>query len=200
MARKYTKRRTYYRRGFRRYKRVQENYFRVKAEINGQIRFPVNPGQPMFYLTNAGLDAPRTHLTFSYIINKQTFAQMLSGMFSFYKIMALSYECTPLAQNTNGVRNITTEPCTVLACRAGNDDALNFGEARSINSAMVMNPVQFQRKYNSLLGFYTNWFATNSAPTGTVTIVAENDTGALLVSPEWNFKITMYMMYKKSKV
>lgn len=200
MARKYTKRRYYSRRGYRRYKKIQENYFRVKAEVNGSIRFPVNPGQPLFYLTNAGDDAPRQRLTFAYIINKQTFSQMLAGMFSFYKIMAISYECTPLAQNSNGVRNITVEPCTVIAVRAGNDDAMNFGEARSINSSMVMNPLQYQRKYNSLLGFYTNWFASNAAPTGAITVVSENTTGSLLSSPEWNFKIVMYMMYKKSKV
>lgn len=199
MARKYAKRR-YYRRYFKRYRKIQENYFRVKAEVNGQIRFPVNPGQPLFYLTNIGQDAPVSRLTFANMINKQTFARMLAGMFSFYKITALSVECTPLAQNTNGVRNINVEPCTVVAIRAGDDAAMNFSEARSINSAMVLNPLQFQRKYTSLLGFYTSWVSTGDISAGAVTVVAENELGNLLASPEWNFKITMYMLYKKSKV
>lgn len=196
------RKRTYYRRSnrFRRFKRIQENYFRVKAEVNGQIRFPDNPGQPQFFLTNRGPDQPRSVLTFGYIVEHQTFAVMLQGMFSFYKIMAISIEATPLASNSNGVKNITREPCTVVAVRAGNDAVMDFGEARSINSSMVLNPLQFQRKYNSLLGFYTTWFSTGTTFSGAVSVVSQDNTGSADNSPEWNFKIVMYMLYKKSKI
>lgn len=190
--RRYTKR-------YRRYKRVSENYFRVRAEVDGLISYPVNGGQPVFTLTNDA-NNPISVLTFQKILQHQTFSVMLLGMFSFYKLLGISIEVTPQAQNSAGYKAIDKEPMTIVAVRAGDSTAMNFAEAKSINSGIVLNPIQFVRKYTSLLGFYNSYIATDSAFSGAVTVVAENDTGQLANSPTWVFKITQYILYKKSKV
>ena len=125
---------------------------------------------------------------------------MLSGMFSFYKILGVTVEITPQAQNSAGYKAIDREPMTIVGVRAGSNLAMNFSEARSINSSIVLNPIQYTRKYTSLLGFFNSYISTNAAFTGGVTVVAENNTGQLANSPTWVFKITQYMLYKKSKI
>lgn len=187
---------------FKRYKKVSENYFRVRAEVDGLIQYPANaPGQPVFKLTNLGqLENPSNVLTFQSILTHQTYSVMLEGMFSFYKLLGVAIEVTPQAQNIAGYKNIDREPMTIIGVRAGKNGAMTFSEARSINSSMVLNPAQYQRKYTSLLGFYNSYISTDASFSGAVTIVAEDNTGQLANSPTWVFKITQYMLYKKSKI
>ena len=141
---KYRKKR-YYKRFYKRYRRISENYFRARVEATGKVVFPPNQnGQPTLALTN---EINKSSIAFSEFLGQTTYINMLKGMFSFYRMTGITIECVPDAANTNGQRAIIAEPVVMIAPRAGDNGAMNYGEVKSINTAILLNPTQSTRKY-----------------------------------------------------
>ena len=180
---KYRRRRYYKKNGYKRYRRISENYFRVRAEATGKIVFPPNQaGQPHIYLTN---EIKKSSVTFEEFLDQTTYIVMLKGMFSFYRMTGLTIECVPDAANTNGQRDITVEPVVMIAPRAGDNSAMNFGQVKSINSAILLNPTQTTRRYTKFYGYTGDWIDTNVYPKGAITCVSSAG-GVDVSSPSWN--------------
>lgn len=192
---KYRKRR-YYKKGYRRYRRISENYFRARVEAVGKILFPTGQaGNPLIVIRN---EVAKYSLTFQEMMEETTFIVMLRGMFSFYRLTGLSIECVPDAANTNGQKQIT-EPVVMIAPRAGDNTAMNFSEVKAINSALLLNPSQTVRKYTKFYGFTGDWIDTNVFPKGAITCVTSAN-GLRDTSPSWSFRVNFYLLYKKSRV
>lgn len=198
-SRTYKKRRRYAKR-YRRYKEpFVSNYLRVKGEANGKLVFPDAGGFPRIIFTNQGGQVAANSYAFTYLLNRLTFTLSLSSMFGFYKMVGTVLEVWPDAQNFNGTRQVNNEPVTVFGIRPGSDEVPTFAQLRSMNSSMVLSSTQYQRKYNSFLGFFGDWTGSDRSPLGTIACISE-PAGTALNSPSWTFKITVYIIYKKSRI
>lgn len=186
---------TYRRRYYRRYRRISSNYFRVKAEASGVITWPTNIGQPIMKI--AGVESP--YVTFNQLLTATTYLESLQNMFSFYRINGVLIETVPHAKNIAGTSGVTGQSPTFIAPRAASDNAISYADLKSINSAILLNPCQQQRKYTKFYGYYGDYLSTSSAPAGVVAVGAlENSTNS--AGPKWDFKVTFYLTYKKSKI
>jgi len=195
MARK-TAYRRYYRRYRRRY-RISANYFKVKAEASGVISYPTNiDGQPILLLNQA---VQGNRLTFKELLENSTYQASFVNIFSFWRMTGMAIEVIPSASNSGGNKIIENESPVYIAPRAGAIEAMSYAEAKAINSAIMLNPLQAQRKYTKFYGFYGDWISTSSFPTGAVSVASLLD-GQRPTKPEWTFKVTMYLLYKKSRV
>lgn len=189
-----------YRRYYRK-KKISENYFRAKVEASGVIYFSENPvegQQTGIALMNIG-DGGVQRLTFRQILESTTYNVMLSGMFSFWRLTGMAIEVVPASSNSGGNKIISDEGPIYIAPRAGTNDAMNYSELKSINSAILMNPLQSTRKYTKFYGYYGDWISTDSYPQGAISIAALSG-GLRANKPEWTFKVTCYLLYKKSKI
>ena len=186
---------TYRRRYYRRYRRISANYFRAKVEASGMITWPTNAGQPILKIVGT----EGSCLTFNQLLSSTTYLQTLQSMFSFYRINGILIETVPHAKNQAGNSTISGQSPTFLGPRAANDNQMSFDELKSVNSAILLNPIQQQRKYTKFYGFYGDYLSTSSSPAVTISIASlENNTNA--AGPKWDWKATFYLTYKKSKI
>lgn len=153
-------------------------------------------GQPVIHI-NGQVDG--AHKTFGELLANTTYINMLAGMFSFYRMTGISIETIPDSSNIGGNKIIDNNSPIFIGCRAGANDLMTFAELKSINSAIMLDPINRQRKYTKFYGYYGDWINTVGAPTGAVS-VASLDNNILANSNTWTVKFTMYLLYKKSKV
>lgn len=190
------RRRKYYKKYYRRYRKISENYFKARVEAVGKVTWPVGVGAPILYLSN---DVYGSVLTFQEILRQTTYIVMLKGMFSFYRLTGMSMEFVPDASNTNGVKQVDNETSVMVAPRAGDDALMTFGEIKSVNSAILLNAMQTTRRYTKFYGYTGDWIDTGVFPKGAVSIAAQSN-AAVATSPTWNFRFVLYLLYKKSKI
>ena len=135
---KRTYRRRRYRRYFRRYRQVgAQQYFRVKAEFVDSIRFPDELGQPIFLSRIAQqLVGDRSILTNQSCLTGYTYAIMLSGIFSFYKIAGIRVETIPDSRN-NSLDPANVPRATYLSYRSGDNAIQTFDQVKANNLSIL---------------------------------------------------------------
>lgn len=193
--RKYTKK-TY---TYRRYKQIiSRNYFRVKAEYYDVIQFPTDGGKPQFVNRildqNANAATMGTN-TLSKMLQGYSYAQILSGLFSFYKITGIAFEIIP---KDNNFDQIIDQIDVFLGYRVGNDDHMTLSEIKAVNQNLLLDPRNRQRKYFRTLGDYGSWVNTSNAIGGGISIESAL-TGDRKSQHSWTIKVSLYLLYKFSK-
>ena len=191
------RRRYYRRRYYRRYRKISENYFKVKAEAVGKIIWPANDAnQPLLQVPG---QVNASSQTFAALLENTTYINTLAGMFSFYRMTGLLIETLPDAANIGGNKIIENFNPVFIAARAGSNLLMNYGELKSINSGIMLDAINRQRKYTKFYGYYGDWINTTGAPTGAVSVGCSVN-NIIANSPTWTVKFTFYLLYKKSKV
>ena len=199
MARR-TYRRRRYRRYFRRYKQVgAQQYFRVKAEFVDAIRFPDDIGQPLFLSKIAQqIAADRSVLTNQNCLTGYTYAIMLSGIFSFYKIAGIRVEVIPDSRN-NSLDPANAPRAAYLSYRSGDNAIQTFDQVKANNLSILLDPLQRQVRYwRSSALMAGDYAVTTSSFNGGFTAAAQNN-GAFGEQPSWHIRISFYFLYKGSK-
>lgn len=192
-----TKQRRYYRRYFRRYKQVaSRNYLKVKAEYYDRIRFPNNNGKVIFNSkAEDGTVANRSVLTTANIFTGYSYSQILSGLFSYYKILSVAVELIPKYNNVDQVADGST---VFLGFKLGSNSALSMQEIKALNQNLVLDPRTRQRRYWRVYNTQGAWSVTDSIINGCFTVDSENN-GEKDNQHQWDFKVTLYLIYKYSK-
>ena len=96
--------------GYKRYKSVQMNYFRVKTEFNDRLVFDyampgtadgANNGGYCFFVIRAAQvgQANRNHVTLGDLLNQYVYTNMLEGLFSYYRPTGIKIEALPESRN-----------------------------------------------------------------------------------------------------
>ena len=199
MAKKKYGYRYWKKRAYRRFKNISYNYFSVKLEHTDTVYFPQDAGQPLFLSkVDEQLQAQRSLLSFGDIFRLYPQVNTLGGLFTYYKIKAVSLEAIPCASNINGSRNVVEDPIVILGCRANNNVVMTYSEVRILNNALICDPVNTKRKYDNLIGSTSAWTDVQSAINGSISVVSNTNFSGN-TTPRWTVKITLYVLYKKSK-
>ena len=194
-TRKYRYRKNNY---FRRYRQLaSRNYFKVKAEFYDRIIFPNgSTGQPVFVSKEAdGTLANRSVLTTTNIFTGYSYAQVLSGLFSYYKILSVAIELIPKYNTGDTIANGRT---VFLGFKMGSNDALTIQEIKALNQNLVLDPRNRQRRYWKVYNTQGLWNPTDAISNGCITIQAD-DVGTKDTQHQWDIKVTLYLLYKYSK-
>lgn len=211
---KVSKKRRYYKRGYRRYRNLSnQQYFRVKAEYYSDVLFPLaaNTGRAYFKATNS------YRVTLVNVMQGYAYTTILAGLFSYYKITGIRIEVTPDARNVNlektvnvpnlGVQDVM-EPVVMISYRAGNDAEQNLSEVKSNNQSIVLSPSQKITRYWKTYGASGAYRPAVDGLDGAFTVQNEyNSEQAPLFNalqqyktqPSWKIKISIYLLYKQSK-
>lgn len=199
MARKKYGYRNWRKRAYRRFKNISYNYFSVKLEHTDTVFFPQNAGQPLFLSqVEQQIEAQRALLTFGDLFRLYPQVNTLGGLFSYYKIKAVSLEAVPCASNINGSRNVVEDPIVIMGVRANNNVVMTYSEIKILNNALVLDPVNTKRKYDNLLGSTSSWTDVQNPINGSISVVSNTNFSGN-TTPRWTVRITLYVLYKKSK-
>lgn len=212
---KVSKKKRWYRRGYRRYRSLNnQQYFRVKAEFYSDIMFPVaaNTGRAYFKSTNTKV------VTLSRIMQDYAYVNLLSGIFSYYKITGIRIEVTPDARNSNLDKTVNIpvleqneqvlEPVVMVSYRAGNDNEQSLVEAKANNQSIVLNPRQKVTRYWRTYGASGAYRPATNGLDGAFTVQNDYDNQQAQLfnamyqyktQPSWKCKISIYLLYKQSK-
>ena len=109
MARKAISRKFRRRYGYKRYKSVSMNYFKVKMEYCDRIIFPeMTPlaqnaqmyGGPAKYKTRALLNQEEPYkVTLQYVLDQYMYTNSLKAIFAYYKLTGIRVEIIPESRN-----------------------------------------------------------------------------------------------------
>lgn len=198
-ATKASKKRRYYRRYYRRYRNVSMNYFRVKAEFNDKLIFPnAEAGNLVFYTKRAdNIEARRSYVTFTEMMNQYMYTNTLAGLFSYYKLTGIRIEVIPDARN-NGLGADSEDPELYISYRHGSNNGFTLQECRSNNQSIMLDSTQRVFRYWKVYGADGTYSATSNYPAGSLQ-VQSNLNRLYAVSPSFKVKINLYLLYKQSK-
>ena len=113
--------------GYKRYRQiVSRNYFKVKAEYYDVIQFPTSEGIAIFK-SRQGQDIPgnRSVLPISILYTGYTYSNILSGLFSYYKVLSVAVELIPKYNNSSQIDDAFQ---TFIGVRMGNAALLTLSE------------------------------------------------------------------------
>lgn len=220
---KTTKKRRYYRRVFRRYKNVSQNYFRVKAEFNDSIYFPTRlqlaRGGPVGFGGNWNdVNVPEANkglLNLNRFMTTYPYTATLQGLFSYYKITGIRVEISPDPRNytlpttviVGGVNLPNYSPVVYFSYRAGNNTIQTLNEAKSNNQSVILSPTGKINRYWKVYGASGAYTATTEALDGAFSVVGIMEENAQAIEgfdtfqsqPSYKVKISIYLLYKQSK-
>lgn len=175
--------------GYKRYKSVQMNYFRVKTEFNDRLVFDyampgtteaANAGGYCFFVTRSsqiGQDN-RNHVTLADLLNQYVYTNMLEGLFSYYKPTGIKIEAIPESRNQslpssfqiqNVVHNIPF-PQVMISYRAGSNASQSLQEVRANNQSLLLNTSQKVARYWKIYGTTTSYDITTNRFLGAFTV------------------------------
>ena len=189
-------RRRYYRNGYRRYRSLSNQYFRVRIEGVYTIAFPSNTGDPVFAEVN------QKSVSFWSIFGSSRHYGSLTEMFGYYKITGVAMEVIPGPKNFEGTSTVGAK--TLVGIQFGIADSSNVGYHNLVadNNSILLGVLTKSRKYVSAMGS-VGWMPCSSS-TEVVDVgrfaVASSITGTLTSQPTWTCKLILYMVFKKSMV
>lgn len=223
--RKY-KRKTY---GYRRFKSVSMNYFKVKMEYTDRICFAffvpgsngaISKGGPAMFKTRENLTGEEPFkVSLQYILDQYMYTNSLAAIFAYYKLTGIRVEIVPESRNSalSSVEEVNEQKWTIpypmvfFSYRSGNNSLQTVAECRSNNQSIVLNPNQKVSRYWRVYGTTSTFITTGTSFAGAFTVRNEYPTGdldnakaqrALMVyafQPSWQVKISAYYLYKYSR-
>ena len=186
-------RRRTYRRYYRRYRSVANQYFPCRVEGVYTIAFPGDSsGTPRFYDT-AG--------NYSYVVSFGTLFRgtqyygSLVKMFGYYKVTGVKMEVQPHLDNAANVKQ--TAPI-LLGFRTGTVIQMTYNELVADNNSLFLGTSP-NKKYVSTMNSQ-GWGPTNTEQVVGAFSVASSSTSSTTYSPTWSCKLCVYILFKKSNV
>ena len=229
MARKAALRKYRKKYGYRRFKSVSMNYFKVKMEYTDRIIFfQAIPGSaqgavyggPARFATRASMSGEEPFkVSLQYVLDQYMYTNPLAEIFAYYKLTGIRVEVVPESRNSalstieiiNDEKYTVPYPMVFLSFRAGNNSWQTVAECRSNNQCIILNPNQKVSRYWRVYGTTASFIATGTAFTGAFSVrneypTADNDQAktqrSLMVygfQPSWQVKISAYYLYKYSR-
>ena len=188
-------RRRYARYGYRRYRSVSNQYFRIRVEGVYTITFPTTQqsGQPLF-AENNGLST----VTFNTLFSSSQYYGSLVSMFGYYKVSGVLMEITPGSNNFKGINQIGIN--VLLGFRFGLVRVMTYKELVADNNSIVLGINSNKRKYASTMGS-NGWHSTDDTNNemGAFSVGSSVDM-SLQYAPTWTTRLAVYMIFKKSMV
>lgn len=195
-------RRRRYRRRFRRYRNIWNEYnvLRTKCEYSSPVLFPANDGQP--YFTNT-TNNNRSWITIPQMLVRYARNNNLREMFGYCKVTGIKLESIPHSNNlsVDGLSNQTPVCVALLMGTSDENAAMTYDDLIIVNTGMILDPTQRKSKYFSAKG--GQFDLKIAADTGNICagtlMVRSMNAGKFAVSPGWNIKVTLYCYWRYAK-
>ena len=187
---KYARRK--YARGYRRYRSLSNQYFKVKIEGVYTVAFPTQAGYAVFAEPNA------SSITFGSIFSNSQYYGSLTAMFGYYKVYGVCMEVVPGPRNFVSTQAVGHK--VFLGFKCGTSTTMTYNELVASNNAILLGGSTRTRKYSSVMGS-TGWVSVSEDISNLGNFsVASSDTGVLDKSPTFSIKLSLYMMFKKVNI
>ena len=188
---KYARRR--YRYGYRRYRSVSNQYFRIRVEGVYTIAFPsAQVGEPVF-AENNGLRI----VTFNTLFSSSQYYGSLTSMFGYYKVSGVLMEVVPGSNNFKGLNTIGIN--VLLGFRFGQGSVMTYKELVADNNSILLGINSNKRKYASTMGS-NGWTSTADNNALGAFSVSSSMQADMANSPSWTCRLAVYMIFKKSNI
>lgn len=186
-------RRRSYRRYYRRYRSVSNQYFPCRVEGVYTIGFPTtDSGAPRFFdaASNWSYVVP-----FATLFSNSQYYGSLVNMFGYYKVTGVRMELQPNWDNAASVRQLYP---VLLGFRTGSVAQMTYSELVADNNSLFLgtNP---SKKYVSTMNSQ-GWGPTNTEQVVGAFSVGSANTSSSTHSPTWSCKLCVYILFKKSNV
>ena len=185
-------RRRTYRRYYRRYRSVSNQYFPCRVEGVYTIAFPSAAGSPLFYDTAGNVSYV---VAFANLFRGSQYYGSLVKMFGYYKVTGVRMEVQPHFDNTSSVRQ--TAPI-LLGFRTGSVVQMTYNELVADNNSLFLG-TSANKKYVSTMNSQ-GWGPTNTDQVVGAFSVASPGVSTTTNSPTWSCKLCVYILFKKSNV
>ena len=186
-------RRRSYRRYYRRYRLVSNQYFPCRVEGVYTVGFPSDPaGAPRFY------DAAGNYafvVSFGTLFSSSQYYGSLVNMFGYYKVTGVKMEVQPHLDNSGNVRQVNP---ILIGFRTGSVAQMTYSELIADNNSLFLG-TSSNKKYVSTMNS-SGWGPTNSEQVVGAFSVASSGTSTMGRSPFWSCKLCVYILFKKSNV
>lgn len=186
-------RRRSYRRYYRRYRSVSNQYFPCRVEGVYTIGFPTTEdGAPRFF------DAAGNYnyvVTFATLFSNSQYYGSLVNMFGYYKVTGVRMEVQPHVDNAGGVKQ---QRPVLLGFRTGSVAQMTYPELVADNNSLFLG-TSAQKKYVSIMNS-SGWGPTNTEQVVGAFSVGSSTTSMNSRYPSWSCKLCVYILFKKSNV
>lgn len=185
-------RRRSYRRYYRRYKSVSNQYFPCRVEGVYTIGYAAQEGAPRFFdaASNWSYVVP-----FATLFSNSQYYGSLVNMFGYYKVTGVRMEVQPNFDNATAIKQ---EAPILLGFRTGSVAQMTYPELVADNNSFFLGTGP-QKKYVSTMNSQ-GWGPTNTEQVVGAFSVASSETSTRGESPRWSCKLCVYILFKKSNV
>lgn len=192
-------RRSYYRRGSRRWRNFSKyNYSNVKIDCSFHVQFPRDSAAPVMYFTE-GAGNSATYFSIGSLMKDHTDWSNFKSLYQLYRLRGLRFECTPMSCNVNN-EQVTQSSGVYLGFAYANFPGIDDGGnswLQYTERSLVLNPIQKVTRYWSCYGAQDDWKTINTDLGGRVAVYsAENAT--LDTGPVWHIRLVFYVTCKIS--
>ena len=186
-------RRRTYRRYYRRYRSLSNQYFPCRVEGVFTIGFPSDQsGSPRFYDAASNYSSV---VTFSALFQGSQYYGSLVNMFGYYKVTGVKMEVQPQFDNAANVRQLHP---ILLGFRAGSIVSMTYSELIADNNSLFLGTSP-NKKYVSTMNS-SGWGPTNTEQIVGAFSVGSSGSSTKTYSPTWACKLCVYILFKKSNV
>ena len=186
-------RRRSYRRYYRRYRSVSNQYFPCRVEGVYTIAFPSDAaGTPRFYDTSSNYSYV---VSFATLFRGSQYYGSLVKMFGYYKVTGVRMEVQPHLDNAANVR----QPGPILlGFRTGSVVQMTYNELVADNNSLFLGTSP-NKKYVSTMNS-SGWGPTNTEQVVGAFSVSSPGVSTTTNAPTWACKLCVYILFKKSNV
>ena len=193
MGKKTAYRRRSYRRYYRRYRSVSNQYFPCRVEGVYTIAFPGDSsGTPRFYDTAGNYSYV---VSFGTLFRGSQYYGSLVKMFGYYKVTGVKIEVQPHLDNAANVKQ--TAPI-LLGFRTGTVVQMTYNELVADNNSLFLG-TSSNKKYVSTMNS-SGWSATSDDQIVGAFSVSSPGVSTTTNAPTWACKLCVYILFKKSNV
>lgn len=192
MKRTSTLRRRSYRRYYRRYRSVSNQYFPCRVEGVYTVGFPSDSGAPRFF------DAAQNWsyvVPFATLFKNSQYYGSLVNMFGYYKVSGVRIEVQPNLDNSGSVRQLSP---ILIGFRTGSIAQMTFSELVADNNSFFLG-TSSHKKYVSTMNSQ-GWGPTNTEQVVGAFSVGSSGVSSKTYQPTWSVKLCVYILFKKSNV
>ena len=185
-------RRRSYRKYYRRYRSVSNQYFPCRVEGVYTIGYPAQEGSPRFFDAAGNWSSV---VPFATLFSNSQYYGSLVNMFGYYKVTGVKMEVQPQWDNHDGIKQ---EYPILLGFRTGSVAQMTYPELVADNNSFFLG-TGTQKKYVGTMNSQ-GWGPTNTEQVVGAFSVASSGTSTRGVSPTWSCKLCVYILFKKSNV
>ena len=185
-------RRRSYRRYYRRYRSLSNQYFPCRVEGVYTIAYPSDAGSALFYDTAGNVSYV---VAFANLFRGSQYYGSLVKMFGYYKVTGVKMEVQPHLDNDANVKQ--TAPI-LLGFRTGSVVQMTYNELVADNNSLFLG-TSSNKKYVSTMNS-SGWGPTNTDQVVGAFSVSSPGVSTTTSAPTWACKLSVYILFKKSNV